>query len=53
MAYTILRIDLSNRSYQAEEIPPKTIEQYVGGRGLGAYYLYKLVAQVYSSRRRR
>jgi aldehyde:ferredoxin oxidoreductase len=43
MANRILRIDLSNRSYQVEEIPDKIINQYIGGRGLGAYLLYSSV----------
>jgi aldehyde:ferredoxin oxidoreductase len=43
MAAKILRIDLSNRSYRVEEIPDKVIDQYLGGRGLGAYILYNSV----------
>ncbi len=43
MANRILRIDLSNRSYRVEEIPDKIINQYIGGRGLGAYLLYNSV----------
>ena len=43
MESKILKIDLSNRSYQVEEIPERIISQYLGGRGLGAYLLYKLV----------
>jgi aldehyde:ferredoxin oxidoreductase len=43
MANQILRIDLSNRSYRVEEIPDKIINQYIGGRGLGAYLLYNSV----------
>jgi aldehyde:ferredoxin oxidoreductase len=42
-ANQILRIDLSNRSYQVEDIPDKIIKQYIGGRGLGAYLLYNSV----------
>ena len=45
MTHFMLRIDLSNRSYQVEEIPSEVIKKYVGGRGLGAFYLYKFVAQ--------
>ena len=45
MTHFMLRIDLSNRSFQVEEIPSEVIKNYVGGRGLGAYYLYKFVAQ--------
>ncbi|TET42657.1 MAG: aldehyde ferredoxin oxidoreductase [Dehalococcoidia bacterium] len=43
MANQILRIDLSNRSYRVEEIPDRIINQYIGGRGLGAYLLYNSV----------
>ncbi|MDH4270098.1 MAG: aldehyde ferredoxin oxidoreductase family protein [Dehalococcoidia bacterium] len=43
MANQILRIDLSNRSYRVEDIPDKIINQYIGGRGLGAYLLYNSV----------
>ncbi len=39
----ILKIDLSNRTYEVEEIPKKIIRQYIGGRGLGSYLLYNLV----------
>jgi len=41
--YRILRIDLSRSSYEIEEIPHKTIRQYLGGRGLGSYLLSKWV----------
>jgi aldehyde:ferredoxin oxidoreductase len=43
MANRILKIDLSNRSYQVEEIPDRIINRYIGGRGLGAYLLYSSV----------
>lgn len=39
----MLRIDLSNRSYEIEEIPDEIIRKYMGGRGLGAYLLYRFV----------
>ena len=39
----ILKVDLSNRSYEIEKIPEGIIKNYLGGRGLGAYLLYKLV----------
>ena len=39
----ILKVDLSNRSYEIEKIPERIIKNYLGGRGLGAYLLYKLV----------
>ena len=43
MERQILKIDLSSRSYEIEKIPDRIIKQYLGGRGLGAYLLYKLV----------
>ncbi|GAH50793.1 unnamed protein product, partial [marine sediment metagenome] len=43
MGNKILKIDLSNKSYSIEEIPEKVLTNYIGGRGLGAYLLYKLV----------
>jgi aldehyde:ferredoxin oxidoreductase len=43
MENKILKIDLSDRSHETEEIPDKVIRQYLGGRGLGAYLLYKSV----------
>jgi aldehyde:ferredoxin oxidoreductase len=39
----LLRIDLSNRKYDIEEIPEEIMRKYIGGRGLGAYLLYKTV----------
>ena len=41
MNYLMLRINLSNRSHEVEEISPEIIRKYIGGRGLGAYLLYK------------
>lgn len=43
MKQLLLKIDLSNKSYQFEEIPERIIKKYIGGRGLGAYLLYKFV----------
>jgi aldehyde:ferredoxin oxidoreductase len=43
MDHLLLKIDLSNRSYQLEEISKTIIKKYIGGRGLGSYFLYKLV----------
>ena len=39
----ILKIDLSNKSYEVEEVPKEIIRKYIGGRGLGSYLLYKSV----------
>ena len=41
MQYKVLRVDLSNRSYKIEEVPNDVIENYIGGKGLAAYYLCK------------
>ena len=43
MESRVIRIDLSNRSYQIDIIPEKTVRKYIGKRGLGAYLLYQLV----------
>lgn len=43
MEARILKVDLSNRTYEIDAIPDKIIKQYLGGRGLGAYLLYQLV----------
>ena len=43
MENLLLRIDLSNRSYDIEEIPKEIMRKYIGGRGLGAYLLYRTV----------
>jgi aldehyde:ferredoxin oxidoreductase len=39
----VLRIDLSSRTYEIEDIAPEIIRKYIGGRGLGAYLLYQFV----------
>jgi len=43
MAYQVLKIDLSERSYEITEIPKEIIRKYIGGRGLGSYLLYRSV----------
>lgn len=43
MDHLILKIDLSTRSYEVDEIPKEIIRKYIGGRGLGAYLLYRSV----------
>ena len=43
MNYQLLKINLSNRSSEIEDIPEEIIRKYVGGRGLGAYLLYQSV----------
>lgn len=37
----ILRVDLSSRIVEEEEIPDRVIERYVGGKGLIAYLMYR------------
>lgn len=37
----LLRVDLSARSVTSERIPEAWLETYVGGKGLGARYLYE------------
>ena len=39
----VLSIDLSSRSFEVEELPPIVVRQFIGGRGLGSYLLYKRV----------
>ena len=43
MKNQMLKVDLTNRTCEIEEIPAKVLKNFVGGRGLGAYLLYKLV----------
>lgn len=43
MTYSMLKVDLSKKSYEVEEIPKEIIRKYIGGRGLGSYLLYKSV----------
>jgi len=43
MNYQMLKINLSNRSFEIEDISPEIIRKYIGGRGLGAYLLYRSV----------
>jgi len=38
----ILRVDLSNRSVESERIPDEWLESYIGGKGIGARYLYEM-----------
>ncbi|MBN2437566.1 MAG: aldehyde ferredoxin oxidoreductase family protein [Deltaproteobacteria bacterium] len=39
----LLTIDLTNQTSAVDDIPEKIIHNYIGGRGLGAYLLCKLV----------
>lgn len=43
MPYQMLKINLSDRSFEITEIPKEIIRKYIGGRGLGSYLLYKTV----------
>ena len=36
----LLIIDLSEKSHAIENLPQETMDQFLGGRGLGAYLLY-------------
>jgi aldehyde:ferredoxin oxidoreductase len=40
---TILRVDLSSSQTRVEILPEHIVEKYIGGRGLGAYLLYREV----------
>ncbi len=42
--HRLLRIDLTRRQASVEEIPTHVTEAFVGGKGLGTYYLYREVA---------
>ncbi|MDO8692106.1 MAG: aldehyde ferredoxin oxidoreductase family protein [Dehalococcoidia bacterium] len=37
----ILRIDLTTSTHRIEELDERVVNEYIGGRGLGAYLLYK------------
>src|SRR5512136_1238916 len=37
----ILVVDLTTRSYEIQELPEEVYRRYLGGYGLGAYYLYR------------
>jgi aldehyde:ferredoxin oxidoreductase len=37
----LLTVDLTTRSYHPEPIPEDVLDDFLGGRGLGAYLLYK------------
>ena len=39
-----LRINLSNREVKEEPVPEKVVADFIGGRGFGAYYLYRELA---------
>jgi len=40
----LLRINLSDKKYQTEEIPEEIFQKYLGGKGLGTYLLLKHLA---------
>lgn len=37
----ILIVDLSSRRFEVEELPEEVYRRYLGGYGLGAYYIYR------------
>jgi aldehyde:ferredoxin oxidoreductase len=39
----MLRVNLTEQSFQVEIIPEQIIDAYLGGRGLGVYLLYKTI----------
>ena len=39
----ILRVDLTERKVEEEEVPEEVVEKFIGGKGLSAYYLYNEV----------
>ncbi|MFX1575545.1 MAG: aldehyde ferredoxin oxidoreductase family protein [Promethearchaeota archaeon] len=39
----LLRVDLTTQTIRDEKIPEKVLHQFIGGKGLGTYYLYKEV----------
>ena len=39
----LLRIDLSTQQTRAEKIPEEILHHFIGGKGLGTYYLFKEV----------
>lgn len=39
----ILRVDLTTETVTSEQVPPRWRRQYIGGKGLGARYLYEEV----------
>jgi aldehyde:ferredoxin oxidoreductase len=43
MVGKLLRINLTTGEFKVDVIPPKLWESFIGGRGLGAYYLIKEV----------
>lgn len=40
---TVLRVDLSSAESRVETIPEHIVDKFIGGRGLGAYLLYREV----------
>ncbi len=39
----ILKVDLTKKKVEVEEIPEDVLRKFIGGRGLATYYLYKLM----------
>lgn len=38
---TVLRVDLTTRTVRSERVPERWLRKYLGGKGLGARYLYE------------
>lgn len=43
MKNQLLKVDLTRRACEIEEIPDKVLRNFLGGRGLGSYLLYRSV----------
>ncbi|MFX1341929.1 MAG: aldehyde ferredoxin oxidoreductase N-terminal domain-containing protein, partial [Promethearchaeota archaeon] len=39
----LLRVDLTTQQIHEEVIPQEVLHQFIGGKGLGTYYLYQEV----------
>ncbi len=37
--YLLLRVDLTHQSFKTDEIPTSIVQRYIGGKGLGTYFL--------------
>ncbi len=42
----LLRVNLTDRRISEENIPPEVLRQFMGGKGLGTYYLYREVPRL-------
>lgn len=42
----VLRVDLTSRKIEEQELPDQVLRKYMGGVGIGAYYLYNEVSPI-------